>query len=217
MRRFKIEFEMKLRSEQESRECAEGSKVTGECAKGEASAAVGKRKRRIRGAKLGSGDAEVSKSREGMSGSRRTDKDGKGKGKREGKRLKEDVDGGRGRNGKGREKGNVAGDAGAGVGVSESGNDVILRSRCTLRSICALHGRLTPYQRDAILGTVLRPVLEYGEMAMERHLTLALIQAWDRWRKAFRIASREVRFTVYDVVLFTGLPGTGKKVELDRK
>ncbi|KAJ8424183.1 LOW QUALITY PROTEIN: hypothetical protein Cgig2_028308 [Carnegiea gigantea] len=208
---------MKLRSEQESRERAEGSKVTGECAKGEASAAVGKRKRRIRGEKLGSGDAEVSKSREGVSGSRRTDKDGKGKEKREGKRLKEDVDGGRGRNGKGREKGNVAGDTGARVGVSGSGNDVILRSRCTLRSICALHGRLTPYQRDAILGTVLRPVLEYGEMAMERHLMVALIQAWDRRRKAFRIAGREVRFTVYDVVLFTGLPGTGKKVELDRE
>ncbi|KAJ8420167.1 hypothetical protein Cgig2_000257 [Carnegiea gigantea] len=208
---------MKLRSEQESRERAEGSKVTGECAKGEASAAVGKRKRRIRGAKLGSGDAEVSKSREGVSGSRRTDKDGKGKGKREGKRLKEDVDGGRGRNGKEREKGNVAGDAGAGVGVSGSGNDVILRSRCTLRSICALHGRLTPYQRDAILGTVLRPVLEYGEMAMERHLTLALILAWDGRRKAFRITGREVRFMVYDVVLFTGLSGTGKKVELDRE
>ncbi|KAJ8438435.1 hypothetical protein Cgig2_004545 [Carnegiea gigantea] len=208
---------MKLRSEQEQRERPEGSNVTGECAMGEASAAVGKRKRRMSGAKLGSGDAQVSKIGEGVSGSRHTDKDGKGKGKREGKRLKEEVDGGKGRNGKGREKGKVAGDGGAGVGVSGSGNDVILRSRCTLRSICALHGRLTPYQRDAILGTVLQPVLEYGEMAMERHLTLALIQAWDRRRKAFRIAGREVRFTVFDVVLFTCLPGTGKKVELDRE
>ncbi|KAJ8440040.1 hypothetical protein Cgig2_020528 [Carnegiea gigantea] len=203
---------MKLRSDQERRERAEGSNVMGECAMGEASAAVGKRKRRMSGAKLGSGDAQVCKIGEGVSGSRHTDKDGKGKGKREGKHLKEDVDGG-----KGREKGNVAGDGGAGVGVSGSGNDVILRSRCTLHSICALHGRLTPYQRDAMLGTVLWPVLEYGEMAMERHLTLALIQAWDRRRKAFRIAGREVRFTVFDVVLFTGLLGTGKKVELDRE
>ena len=131
---------MKLRSEQERRERPERRNGTRECAMGEASAAVGKRKRRMSGAKLGSGDAQVSKIEEGVSGSRHTDKDGKGKGKREGKRLKEEVDGG-----KGREKGNVAGDRGAGVGVSGSGNDVILRSRCTLRSICALHGRLTPY------------------------------------------------------------------------
>ncbi|KAJ8446969.1 hypothetical protein Cgig2_006597 [Carnegiea gigantea] len=158
---------------------------------------------------------KVSKIREGVSGSRHTDKDGKGKGNREGKHLKQEVDGGKGRNGKGREKGNVLGDGGDGVGVSGSVNDVILRSRCTLCSICALHGRLTPYQRDAVLGTVLQPVLKYREMAMERHLMLALIQAWDRRRKAFRIGSREVRFTVFDVVLFTGLPGTGKKVELD--
>ena len=94
-------------------------------------------------------------------------------------------------------------------------NDVILRSRCTLHSISVLNGRLTPYQREAVLGTVLRPLLEYGEMAMERHLTLALIKSWDRWRKAFRIAGREVRFTVFDVVMFTGLLGTGMKVELD--
>ncbi|KAJ8422403.1 hypothetical protein Cgig2_029227 [Carnegiea gigantea] len=201
---------MKLRSAQEQRERPEGSNVRGECAMGEASAAAGKRKRRMSGAKLGSGDAQVSKIGEGVSNSRHTDKNGKGKGKREGK-----LDGGKGRNGKGREKGNVPGDGGDGVGVSGSVNDVILRSRCTLRSICALHGRLTPYQRDAVLGTVLRLVLEYAEMAMERHLTLALIQAWDQRRKAFRIGGREVRFTVFDVVLFTGLPGTGKKVELD--
>ncbi|KAJ8428809.1 hypothetical protein Cgig2_028014 [Carnegiea gigantea] len=124
---------------------------------GEASVAVGKRKRRMSGAKLGSGDAPVSKIGEGVSGSRHINKDGKGKGKREGKHLTEEVDGGKGRNGKGREKGNVAGDGGAGVG------------------------------------------------------------AWDRRRKAFRIAGREVRFTVFDVVLFTGLPGTRKKVELDRE
>ncbi|KAJ8425180.1 hypothetical protein Cgig2_010789 [Carnegiea gigantea] len=166
---------MKLRSAQEQRECPEGSNVRGECAMGEASAAVGKRKRRMSSAKLGTGDAQVSKIGEGVLGSRHTDKDGKGKRNKEGKRLKQEVYRGKGRNGKGREKDN----------------------------------------RDAVLRTVLRPVLEYGERAMERHLTLALIQAWDRWRKAFRIVGREVRFTIFDVVLFTSLPGTGKKVELD--
>ncbi|KAJ8423547.1 hypothetical protein Cgig2_007078 [Carnegiea gigantea] len=60
-------------------------------------------------------------------------------------------------------------------------------------------------------------ILEYGEIAMERHLTLVLIKSWDRRRKAFRIASREVQCTVFDVVMFTGLPETGTKVELDRE
>ena len=64
-------------------------------------------------------------------------------------------------------------------------------------------------------GTVLRPVLEYGEMDMERQLTVALIDSWDHKRKAFRIAGRKIPFTVFDVVLMTGLPGSGKEVEVD--
>ena len=48
---------MKLRSAQERRERPERSNVRGECAMGEASAAVGKRKRRMSSAKLGTGDA----------------------------------------------------------------------------------------------------------------------------------------------------------------
>ena len=42
--------------------------------------------------------------------------------------------------------------------------DVILRLRCTLRGVIGLHKRMTPYQRDAVIGAALRPVLEYGEM-----------------------------------------------------
>ncbi|KAJ8425565.1 hypothetical protein Cgig2_012308 [Carnegiea gigantea] len=167
----------------------------------------GKRKRRMSKGKVGSGDDEVSKFGEGVYGGRQAHKNGKGKGNREGKHLKQKVEHGKGRHGKGRRRI---------MCVSEGvGNDVILRSRCTLRSICALYGRMTPYQRDAVLGTALRPVLEYGEMAIERHLTLTLIKSWDRRRKAFRIAGREVRFTVFDVVMFTGLSGARTKVELD--
>ncbi|KAJ8431948.1 hypothetical protein Cgig2_000007 [Carnegiea gigantea] len=66
-------------------------------------------------------------------------------------------------------------------------------------------------------GTVKDVILRSREMAMERHLTLVLIQSWDRWRKAFRIAGRRVRFMVFDVVLLTGLPAIGQKVELDRE
>ncbi|KAJ8430715.1 LOW QUALITY PROTEIN: hypothetical protein Cgig2_000280 [Carnegiea gigantea] len=159
--------------------------------------------------KVGSGDDEVSEFGKGVYGGRHADKDGKGKGNREGKRLKQEVEHGKGRHGKGGRR------IIDGVGVRGVRNDVILRSMCTLRSICALHGRMTPYQRDAVLGTTLQPVLEYGEMAMKRHLMLALIKSWDRRRKAFRIAGREVRFMVFDVVMFTSLPGTGMKVELD--
>ncbi|KAJ8420361.1 hypothetical protein Cgig2_023217 [Carnegiea gigantea] len=206
---------MKLRSAKERRESPQGRSGRAECGRGEHSEAGGKRKRRMSEEERGSGDDEVAEVREGGCGGRQTGKGGKGKGDREGERRKHEVLHRKGRNGKVREKDDVADDGEDGAGVSGVVNDVILRSRCTLRSISALNGRLNPYQREAVLGTVLRPVLEYGEMAMERHLTLALIKSWDRRKKAFRVGGREVRFTVFDVVMFTGLPGIGKKVELD--
>ncbi|KAJ8452610.1 hypothetical protein Cgig2_004946 [Carnegiea gigantea] len=206
---------MKLRSAKERRESPQGRSGRAECGRGEHSEAEGKRKRRMSEEERGSGDDEVAEVREGGCGGRQTGKGGKGKGDREGERRKHEVLHRKGRNGKVREKDDVADDGEDGAGVSGVVNDVILRSRCTLRSISALNGRLNPYQREAVLGTVLRPVMEYGEMAMERHLTLALIKSWDRRKKAFRVGGREVRFTVFDVVMFTGLPGIGKKVELD--
>jgi len=92
---------------------------------------------------------------------------------------------------------------------------VILHSRCKLRGVIGLHKRMAPYQREVVMGTVLRPVLEYGEMDMERQLTVVLIDSWDHKRKGFRIAGRKIPFTVFDVVLMTGLPRSGKKVEVD--
>ncbi|KAJ8425455.1 LOW QUALITY PROTEIN: hypothetical protein Cgig2_018853 [Carnegiea gigantea] len=206
---------MKLRSAKERRESPQGRSGRAECGRREHSEAGGKRKRRMSEEERGSGDDEVAEVREGGCGGRQTGKGGKGKGDREGERRKHEVLHRKGRNGKVREKDDVDDDGEDGAGVSGVVNDVILQSRCTLRSISALNGRLNPYQREAVLGTVLRPVLEYGEMAMERHLTLALIKSWDRRKKAFRVGGREVRFTVFDVVMFTGLPGIGKKVELD--
>jgi len=62
---------------------------------------------------------------------------------------------------------------------------------------------------------MLEAFLEYCDIVMERQLTLALIRCWvPRW-KAFRIAGRRVPFSVFDVALFTGLPATGRRVELD--
>lgn len=50
---------------------------------------------------------------------------------------------------------------------------------------------------------------------MERHLTLVLIKCWvPRW-KAFQMGGRRVPFSVFDVALFTGLPATGRRVELE--
>ena len=93
--------------------------------------------------------------------------------------------------------------------------DVVLRSRCTLKKLVAVNGRMTARQREAVEGTVLRPCLEYCDIDMERHLTLALIRCWvPRW-KAFRIAGRRVPFSRFDVALMTGLPATGRRVELD--
>lgn len=42
-------------------------------------------------------------------------------------------------------------------------------------------------QREAVRASALSPFLEYPDIGMERHLTLALIKCWvPRW-KAFRI------------------------------
>ena len=91
----------------------------------------------------------------------------------------------------------------------------MLRSRCTLKKLVAVNARVTPIQRAALEGTMLEPFLQYCDIIMERHLTLALIKCWvPRW-KAFRIARRTVPFFVFDVSLFTWLPATGRKVELD--
>jgi len=104
-------------------------------------------------------------------------------------------------------------------GASEGGTvedcDVLLRSRCTLKKLVAVNATVTPLQRATLEGTMLEPFLEYCDIVMERHLTLALIKCWvPRW-KAFRIAGRRVPFSVFDVALFTGLPATGRRVELD--
>ena len=94
-------------------------------------------------------------------------------------------------------------------------NDVVLLSRCTLKKLVAVNARMTATQRAAVEGTVLRACLHYCDIGMERHLTLALIKCWvPRW-KAFRIGGRRVSFSVFDVALMTGLPATGRTVELE--
>ena len=94
-------------------------------------------------------------------------------------------------------------------------SDIVLRSRCTLKKLVVVNVRMIATQRAAVEGTVLRPCLEYCDIGMERHLTLALIKCWvPRW-KTFRIGGRRVPLSVFDVALMTGLPATGRIVELD--
>ncbi|KAJ8441116.1 hypothetical protein Cgig2_006945 [Carnegiea gigantea] len=97
--------------------------------------------------------------------------------------------------------------------VGES--DVILRSLCALRKLVMVNAGMSNRQREAVMGTVWRPLLQYREIAMERYLTLALTKCWvPRW-KAFWIGGRRVPFSVFDVALFTGLPTMGRRVELE--
>jgi len=65
------------------------------------------------------------------------------------------------------------------------------------------------YQREAVMGTVLGPILKYCTFEMERNLALALLKAWVPRRKAFRLGNRLVLFSVFDVALMTGLAAVG--------
>ncbi|KAJ8433148.1 hypothetical protein Cgig2_007112 [Carnegiea gigantea] len=90
---------------------------------------------------------------------------------------------------------------------------VSVSGRCTLDKICKFNKTVQPYHREAIEGTILKPVLEYQTFPMQRDLTTALVMAWVPRRKAFRLAGRLVPFSVYDVSFFIGLPVMGKIVE----
>ena len=92
-------------------------------------------------------------------------------------------------------KGDSVIDVGEPVHV-EKGGGVSNRGRCTLERIVSLNKGLTEYQREAVMATVLRPMLKYCTFEMERNLALALVKAWVPRRKAFRLGSRLVPFSV---------------------
>ena len=66
---------------------------------------------------------------------------------------------------------------------------------------------------EAFGGTILQPVLQYREFAMQRKLTTTLVSAWVPRRRGFRLACRVVPFSVFDVALFAGLPATGDMLQ----
>jgi len=54
---------------------------------------------------------------------------------------------------------------------------VSVRGRCTLEKICKFNKLLESYQKEAIDGTILKPILEYRPFFMQRELTAALVKA----------------------------------------
>lgn len=63
------------------------------------------------------------------------------------------------------------------------------------------------------MGTVFKPILMYCPFAMERKLTLALVNCWVPRSRVFRLADRLDPFSVFDVALLTGLLATWEKVD----
>jgi len=71
---------------------------------------------------------------------------------------------------------------------------------------------MTEYQKDAVGGSVLAPMLKYYSFSIERNLAIALVKAWVPRRRAFRLGEQLVPFSVFDVALMTGLPAIGERV-----
>ncbi|KAJ8423038.1 LOW QUALITY PROTEIN: hypothetical protein Cgig2_002584 [Carnegiea gigantea] len=92
---------------------------------------------------------------------------------------------------------------------------VTTRRRSTIERVVSLNEAMSDVQKEAMMGTVLRPILNYRSFAMEQNLALALLKCWVPHSKAFRLADRLVPFSVFDILLLIGLPVTGEWVDFD--
>jgi len=99
----------------------------------------------------------------------------------------------------------------------EKGGGVIIRGKCTLERVVSMNKRITEYQREAVKGTVFAPILKYCPFEMEKNLALALVKAWVPRRKAFRVGSRLIPFSIFDVALINGLPAVGQQVNFSEE
>ncbi|KAJ8432257.1 hypothetical protein Cgig2_013910 [Carnegiea gigantea] len=86
--------------------------------------------------------------------------------------------------------------------------DAVIRHRCALEAVCSLNTELEEVQKSNVEAP--RP------FGMGKHLVRALVEGWNVETKAFKVGSREIPFSVYDVALLTGLPAIGKQVTFDR-
>ncbi|KAJ8419896.1 hypothetical protein Cgig2_016343 [Carnegiea gigantea] len=92
---------------------------------------------------------------------------------------------------------------------------VTIRGRYTIEHVVSLNEAMSDVQKEAVMGTVLRPFLKYRSFAMERNLALALVKCWVPRSKVFWLAGRLVPFSMFDVALLIGLPATGERVDFD--
>jgi len=70
-------------------------------------------------------------------------------------------------------KGDGVVDAGQPV-KGEKGRGVSIRGRCTLERVVSFNNRMIKYQRQAVMGSVLKPILKYCTFEMEQNLALVL-------------------------------------------
>jgi len=99
----------------------------------------------------------------------------------------------------------------AGDGVTERG-PVSVSIRGTLEFICNFKNKMEGYHREVVERTISKPILEYEGFFIQRELTTTLVMAWIPRKKGLRLVSKVVLFSVFDVILFTGLPSTDKQV-----
>ncbi|KAJ8428199.1 LOW QUALITY PROTEIN: hypothetical protein Cgig2_031476 [Carnegiea gigantea] len=92
---------------------------------------------------------------------------------------------------------------------------ISIRGRCTIKHVVSLNKAMSDVQKEAVMGTVLRPILKYRSFSTELNLALTLVKCWAPHSKAFRLADRLVLFSIFDVALLTGLPATRERVDFD--
>ena len=81
----------------------------------------------------------------------------------------------------------------------------------------SLNNRMIEYQKQAMMRSMLAPILKYYTFEMERNLALAPVKAWILRRRAFWVGERLVPFSVFDVALMTRMPATGEPVNFDEE
>ncbi|KAJ8434767.1 hypothetical protein Cgig2_008620 [Carnegiea gigantea] len=64
----------------------------------------------------------------------------------------------------------------------------------TLKLICEFKKTFEEYHKEAMKGSILKPVLEYQGFAMQRELTTTIVMAWIPQKKGFRLAGELIQF-----------------------
>ncbi|KAJ8419555.1 LOW QUALITY PROTEIN: hypothetical protein Cgig2_013342 [Carnegiea gigantea] len=93
----------------------------------------------------------------------------------------------------------------------EKGKCVSIRGRCILECIVSMNYSWTDYQREAVMGTILKPILKYHLFAMERNLVVALVKCWVP--RSIQASRQACVILSFNVALLTGALATEEKVD----